>query len=200
MPVGTRPFGLAWLAGRLSSPRFDVLESQKSLAKTCVTESSRITLTYVPRGHAVCAGSTLLSQGLSAVTEEPPPAESSAAPAAAAAPGSPVIVDGEQGLHASGSQSPPAAVSASPASVDAAAAAWRGRAFNAAFQGSPTMSGCGDARVFTMVCMACQQGFTLAWVRMSTCGMRSATEMDVRVGSMIIMALTASTRAQEACL
>ena len=113
------------------------------------------------RSCDVCAGSTLLSQGLSAVTEAPPPAECSAVAAPAVAPGSPVTIASELGLAASGPQSPPAAISTSPSSVDAAAAAWRGRAFNAAFQGSPTMFGCATGSVCTTLTTACQRGYVL---------------------------------------
>ncbi len=48
-----------------------------------------------------------------------------------------------EALAVAGAESAPAAIGASPRrdGVEAATAAWRNRAFNAAFQGSPSLSG-----------------------------------------------------------
>ncbi len=127
-----------------------VIESDVSCKQACLTVAR----------HTVCAGSSFLSQlpssGLPAVTEEPAEVQDSgaangvalteeavqavAAQAAAHSSIDDVIVEA---LEVACAESVPAAVGTSPRrdGVEAATAAWRNRAFNAAFQGSPSLSG-----------------------------------------------------------
>ena len=110
--------------------------------------------------HIVHAGSSFLSQlpssGLPAVTEEPAEVQESgtlrevalaggAVQDLSARPTAQSSIDEviSEALDLACAESAPAANSTSPSreSVEAATAAWRSRAFNAAFQGSPTLSG-----------------------------------------------------------